>query len=299
MSPDIDNEKQRLAQDSFLKIINSQIRPTEMVTVYLDDTTDSHSVGIYCALIPNDQVERSINDRSWDLHLEDGFPGAVEYYRDGEKQVKYLRFGDDNGVEPLVICRGFHGMRPDYQEISEEFRLFHRLYYDRKQDQYIKIDDSGSECVVAIIELHRVQIRLQEIRQFLAIKDMHLVVMFDSRQDSTEPPDVLGLEEGVIDHRDGLLAYSLGYGDFEGLTGYRTFSHLIGKRLIPPLPKEKSGFWGFAQKEPKKCVEFIIGQDDDGTLITNSSDPDRLANLFGSNRGQPDYLTPVHFRRLS
>lgn len=297
MGIDIGKEKQRLAQDNFLKLINRQMLPTELMTVYLDDKTDDHNIGVYCALIPNDQIERSLNEPSWDLSLGSGLPGTVEYHRDGEKQVSYLRFGDDDGIEPLLIYREFHGMREAYREISEEFRLFHRLYHDRKQDQYIKIDDSGNEHLIAFVEPNRVQIRLQEIRQFLAIKDMHLAVLFDCREHSDATLEELGLKESADDHRDGLLTYTLGYGDFGGLTKKRAFSRLLGKRLIPPIPKEKSGFWGFSQNEPKRCVEFIISQDDDGTVVTNTSDPDRLANFFGANPDQPNYLTPVHFRK--
>ena len=61
-------------------------------------------------------------------------------------------------------------MREAYLEISEEFRLFHRLFHDRKQDQYIKIDDSGNEHLVVTVKPKRIEIRLQEIQQFLAIK---------------------------------------------------------------------------------------------------------------------------------
>lgn len=297
MSLDVEKEKHRLAQDKFLKWIRGPISPTEMVTAYLDDKTDDHNIGVYCALIPNDQIERSLSDPSWDLQLGSGLPGVVRCHRNGEDQVAYLRYGDDDGIEPLVTYREFHGMREAYREISEEFRHFHHLYYDRKQDQYIKIDDSGNEHVVVTVEPARVRIRLQEIRQFLAIKDMHLAVMFDCREHSDATLEELGLKESANDHRDGLLTYTLGYGDFGGLTKKRIFSRLLGKRLIPPLPKEKSGFWGFAKKEPEKFAEFIIGQDDDGTEVINTSDPDSLANHFGANRGQPNYLTPVHFRK--
>jgi hypothetical protein len=75
------------------------------------------------------------------------------------------------------------------------------------------------------------------------------------------------------------------------------YSRLSGKRLIEPLPKEKSEFWGFAEKEHRKVVDFIIGVDGDGNEVLNTSDPDLLANYFGANRGAPHYLTPVHFRK--
>lgn len=296
MSFNIEKEKQRLAQGEFLKWVTRPISPAEMMTVYLDDKAEDHDIGIYCALIPNDHVERSLSDSTWDLNLGSGLPGTVKYHRDGKEHVEYLRFGN-NDVEPLVIYREFHGMRGDYREISEEFRHFHRLYYERKNDEYIKIDDSENEHVVAIVETQRVQIRLQEIKQFLAIKDMHLALMFDCRQYSSLLLDDLGLKEGGTDHRDALLAYSLTYGDFGGLTGLRAFSRLLGKRLTPPFPKEKSGFWGFARDEPKKRMDFIIGIDDDGTEITHTSDPVYLSNYFGANPGAPHYLTPVHFRK--
>lgn len=164
MSFDIEKEKQKLAQSKFLKWINQHILPTEMVTVYRDDKTEDHNINIYCALIPSDQLERSLNDPSWDLNLGGGLPGSVRYHSEGETPVKYLRFGDDDGIEPLVIYREFHGLREDYREISEEFRLFHRLYHDRKQDRYIKIDDSGNEHLIAVVEPDLVRIRLQEIR---------------------------------------------------------------------------------------------------------------------------------------
>ena len=58
----------------------------------------------------------------------------------GREVREYLRYRVDNGVEPLIIGRSFHRVRDDYREISEEFRLFHDLYHDRKTDQYIKIE---------------------------------------------------------------------------------------------------------------------------------------------------------------
>lgn len=296
MSFDIEKEKQRLAQGEFLKWVNRPISPAEMMTVYLDDKADDHNIGIYCALIPNDHVELSLSDSTWDLNLGSGLPGTVKYHRDGKEHVEYLRFGNDD-VEPLVIYREFHGMRGDYREISEEFRHFHRLYHESKNDEYIKIDDSGNEHVVAIVEPQRVQIRLQEIRQFLAIKDMHLALLFDCRQHSMKSLSDLGLQKDRADHRDTLRAYSFAYGDLGGLTGLRAFSRLFGKRLIPPFPKEKSGFWGFACDEPRKCMDFIIGIDEDGTEITHTSDPAHLSDYFGADPGAPHYLTPVHFRK--
>jgi hypothetical protein len=298
MTLDVQKEKQRLAQSKFLGWIKREIGPSERVTVSLHDKADDHIIGIYCALIPNAKVEKSLASPYRDMREDEGLPGAVQYYNgDQEKRVEYHRFGDDSGVEPLVIGRHFHGMREDYREISEEFRHFHRLYHERRTDQYIEIDDAGDEEVVAIIEPNRVQIRMKEIRQFLAIKEMHLAIMFDCRQHSMITLDELGLQEGGNNQQEELLIYGLYYGNFGGITKHESFSRLVGKRLIPPLPKEKSGFWGFAEEDPKKYVDFIIGLDANGNEISHTSNPDQLDNNFDANRGAPQYLTPVHFRK--
>jgi len=292
-----ETEKARLSQDELFKELTGPLQATEMVTVYLSDDEGPKNHGIYCALVPTVDIEDSLSSPTWDLMHEHGYPGAVQYYDDGETVTEYCRFGDNSGIEPLVIDRGFHGMRPDYKELSEEFRLFHRLYHDRQSDQYIKIDDDGNETVVAVVEPKRVQIRLKELRQFLAIKEMHLAVLFDCREHSPLTLDELGLTEGGGDHRDGLVCWGLHYGDFGGIGSHQAFSRLLGKRLIEPLAKEKSGIWGFAKEEPKKYVDFIIGVDDDGTDVTYTSNPDELANYFGANPGAPHYLTAVSFRK--
>jgi hypothetical protein len=296
MNVDFDKERQKLSQRAFQEWIVRDIRPTEMVTVYLSDHADFHNVFMFCCLVPNDAIDRSLSDISWDLSCGDGLPGAEIHHEEGHEIVEYLRYGESSGIEPLVISRGFHDMREKYLEINEEFRLFHNLYHDRKLDHFIKIDNAGNEQLVATIEPKRINIRLQEIQQFLAIKEMHLAIMFDARANSTVPLIDLGIEESGQDFKDGLLVYALHYGDLR-VGGSRAFTRLLGKRLFPPFPKEKSGFWGFADKEKKKTVDFILDVDKHGDEIIHSANPDHLSNYFGGNQGAPHYLTPVHFRK--
>jgi len=252
---------------------------------------------MYCALIPVSKAQNCLSNISWDLMHGWGMPGAIEYHEGKNRRVEYLRYGNDNGIESLVIDREFYGMRDDYVEICEEFRLFHRLYHDRKQDRYFKYEDSGNEHLIAIVEPNRVQIRLKEIRQFLAIKEMYLSLQFDYREHSVYTLEELGLEKGSEENRGDLFCWGLFYGDLGCRGTDRAFSRLLGKRLIPPLPKEKSGLWGFTKKEPKKYVDFIIGLDENGNEIIHTSDPGELANNFGANPDAPHYLTPVQFRK--
>lgn len=290
-------ERERLSQKKMLARLSREIQATEMVTVYLSESNTTHNHWIYCALIPSGQIEKSLGFPTWDLAHGHGYPGAVQYYEGAEIVTRYFRFGDDTGVEPLLIDRNFHGIRSDYQEFCEEFRLFHSLYHDRTQEQFIKIDDDGNEHIVAVIQPDRAEVRLKEIRQFLAIKEMHLSIQFDCREHSVMALADLALEAEGGDHRDGQSCWGLHYGDLDGLGGCRAFSRLLGKRLIPPLPKDKSGFWGFAEEKAKKYADFIVGVNENGDEITYTSNPSELANYFGANPNSPHYLTAVSFRK--
>ncbi|MCG8377761.1 MAG: hypothetical protein MI702_14885 [Chlorobiales bacterium] len=294
---DVTKDTQRLNQTETLERLCRSIPLTEMVTVYWSDRSSIHSHGIYCALIPSSQIQDRLDTTSWDLSHGHGYPGTCIHHKDGKDITAYYRFGDNSGIEPLIIDREFYGTHPYYLEINEEFRLFHQLYYDPKEDNYIKIDDSGSEQIVAIVKPNRVEIRLKEIRQFLAIKEMHLSIQFDYREHSQHSLETLGLTPGGENHQKELYCWGLHYGNGDSICRFNSFSRLLGKRLIPPLPKEKSGMWGFTKKEKPQYVDFIIGIDDDGDKLIHTSNPDELADYFGANPEAPHYLTPVHFRK--
>jgi len=298
MNGDVAKERERLTQRSFIERVGQDVRATELLTLFFEERCQDQRNCVYCGLIPNAKVAQSLQSDCWDLSIGGGTPGSVEYWKDGKKEVRYLRFGDDSGVEPLLIYREFHGVRDGYFELGEEFRLFHRLYHDRKRDCFVKIDDAGNEHLVATIEPSRVRVRLLELRQFLAIKEMHLAVFFDCVAESRLALSELGLTEGLAaDSKGDTMTYSLAYGDYGGLGDRFAFSRLLGKRLITPLPKEKSGFWGFGEEQPKQHSDFIIGIDEGGKELLHTSDPNQLANYFGANPGAPHYLTPVFFRK--
>ena len=300
----IDSDRQRLSKAKMLENmlrVPKLIEMNKMVDVYFLSDKFSNSdldsrVVIYCTLVPLDGIDQALSSPGWNLSTSDGMPRVCMYHEGGEKRVEYLRYGSTNRVEPLAFFRNFYNLYDDYMEISEEFRFFHNLHHNRKTDEYIKIDDEGNEFLVAVVEPNRVQIRLKEIRQFLAIKEMYLLMQLDCRECSTYSLKELGLEQGETHQQNSLIHWCHRYSDWV-FTKYKSLSRLVGKQLIEPLPKSKSGFRGFAEEPERKYVEFIIDLDDNGDEITNTSDPDSLANNFGANPDSPHYLTPVHFRK--
>ena len=282
----IDLDRKRLSKAKMLENMPHIPKMTEMIDVYCsfsksDNSDSDSSTLIYCTLVSSDGIDQALSSPLWDLFKRDTMPSGGTYH--GEP--KYLRYGFTDTVEPLVLFRTFYDLHDEYIEICEEFRLFHNLHHNRQTDEYIKIDDDGNEFLVAVVKPNRVQIRLKEIRQFLAIKEMYLLMQFGCGEFSTYSLKELGFEQGETHQQNSSMHWCHSYSDWI-LPKYKSFSRLVGKQLIEPLPKSKSDFPGFAEEPQEEYVDFIIGVDEDGDEITNTSEPDSL-----------DHLTPVHFRK--
>ena len=294
----LDKERERLSQTKTLAKLRRPLRLTDMVTVYQIKTQGPDKLYqeryIYSALIPEAQVEEALSDSKWDLDIGDGMPlsGGGEY----------LRYGTKNGVEPLVIHNDRYYAQEAWPEICEEFRHFHGLYHDREKDRYLKIDEDMEEVVVATVEPKHVQIRLKEIRQWLALKEMYLSIQFRCWERSERSPEKLGLNPAELKgggsawdtlHSDYLICWRHSYSDSRGLRNYQVDSYLAGKRLIEPLPKSESGYVGFSAPPKRRYVEFIVNVHGD----EYTCDPDKLNGLSGVNPDAPFHLTPIHFSK--
>ena len=298
----IDTDRERLLQKRNLEWIRSAWKATSMITVYRWDPENVRKdYFILAGLIPPNMVREILDEkRHISRVIENVWPEPMAYSTSGESKIEYFRWGVDEdmyGSEPLVIKRRFSDIKENYIEISEEFRLFHNLHHDRETDTYIKIDDAGNEETVAIVKPDEVQIRLKEIRQFLAVKEMYLSILFEFNEYSRYSLEDLGLDEVRRDEpkRDGLICWV-----YDCLnTPEREFpsdSRLRGRRLIAPFPKSKSGLGDFADG-PEQYAEFIVDVDDNGDQIYHTCDPDKLRDISGENPDAPQDNLPVHFRR--
>ena len=265
----IPQEQQRLAQETNLNYVRQDFGPTDMVPVY------SHTGRglVFSSLVPRSKREEVLkgfsNSRSWPAQI--GMSGFYNVY---------------DGIEPIVIPREFHDLKPGYQEISEAFRLFHDLYHDRRSDSYIKFDDAGTETLVAVVTDNHVEIRLKELRDFLTEKEMYLCLGFDFAEQSQRGLAELGISERVLTQREDGLCWTLGYRDNpSGPPHHKSSSLLRGIRLIEPSRSRAT------DAETWKYQDFIVGLDDAGNEITRTCDP---SHIYQDN-GVEGYLTPVVF----
>lgn len=280
-------EVERLAQEKLLQSLLKKPETTDMLCLYKCFSSESQLHFIYSALIPKEKLDDALSSPMWNLMDGDGLP-FVEEYRD--KSFEYFRFGNNSGIEPIVINRDFNGMRNNYNEISEEFRLFHQLYHDQQKNQYIKFDGNGNETIVAILEPDEIKIRVKEIREFLYIKNMYLSVQFDCREHSKLNINENTLQAKTRTEKDKFI-WNISYGN-----GYshnmNTFSRLIGKVLVEPFSERKNSL-----SQEKKYVDYVIGLNDQGDERLCSSDPNMLASSCGQHENAQPYLTPVYFKK--
>jgi hypothetical protein len=256
---------------------------------------DEHSAA-FSAIIPAESVPKALADYQWDLTIGDGGPSINVSGASGQMKVEYRRCSNGIGAEPLVILRSFHSLRKEYIELSEEFRLFHNLYWDQGTHRYLKFDDAGDEEVIAEVHSKNVSIRLKELRQFLAVKNAYAALYFSLTRFSNVKIDEISYEERKEEFSSEFIRYSFHVSKWTHSNEFQTMSRLLGKALIAPLPIEQSGVWPYTSSRGP-YQDFIVDIDANGEPRLHTCDPGKLANNFGGNAGSLSYLTPVFFKK--
>jgi len=295
-------ERERLLQLEWREKVIPNLGGSQWIRVYQPGRTGlPEQVGFFCGLIPNANVQASLKTYKWDIYIGEGVPGFMQSYDEtGNRQTLYDQYGHlKHKIEPLVIVRSFHGLRPDTIEIVEEFRFFHNLFLDDDNTTYVQHDESGDLVRVARVSDNTVDIRRKHIRQFLAAKRMSLVIYFERMCFSVLTLKQLSILEAAVDVKNGECAYQFSTinRDWWVHRDEKSQSWILGKKIIEGLPLEKCGLWPFDDENTRKYEEFIIGVDSDDELVLYTSDPEQLGNYFGKNPDAPQYVTPVYFKR--
>ncbi|RIQ11116.1 hypothetical protein DY240_29845 [Jiangella rhizosphaerae] len=225
--------------------------------------------------------------------MTDGAPGFSQHWEGDEWVTTYHSFSYHNeGVEPLVLVRDYHGAGPKAIELDQQFRLFHNLRHDTASDFYYKINNDGTQhVVVEVIENQKVRIRTPLLRQYIAARQMDLLLFIDSVVFADEAEDL----PRQATHRTDTELVQRTYVSDRHING-QVFSRLLGVKVVAPGAIETCGIWPY-ESQDDNFPEFIIGEDESGTPIYYTCNPDLLADYFGKNSEAPHYLTAVHFRK--
>ena len=244
--------------------------------------------------MPVENIDEAYRDYSWNSYIGTQCPGFIEYGDKITYEANPLNF---DSCLNIVQYREFYGIKPNYVEISEEFRLLNNLYHDINTNIFYEIEENG-ECteVAKIINNDCAYIKLKSLMKFAAAKQMALLLFFDIRVKISGSLQKNGLKEfSTTVNEDGLF-FGLWGGEQRLLETY-SYSILMGKRILLPKPVEECGYKPYSRNEENEYPEYIIGIDEYGEPRSYTSNPAKLTNYFGANPGAPHYLTPVFFKK--
>jgi len=257
-------------------------------------TTEDHSSGVFSVLVPNDAVTQVLQEYQWDVRFGEG---GHQVCQDDEEGHTYSRFSAEHRIEQIVHVRSFGDVRTEHLELAEEYRLFHNLYLDAPNGEFQSILADGTEQLAGRIGPALCEIRTRQLRQYLAIRRMHLAIYFWSNRYS--PIALTDVPGGEIDEmcKADLTIYRFSVSDWsrERDPRKRTFSRLVGKKLIAPLELDRCGIWPYEDKPAHET--FLIGADKDGVPVEHTCDPSRLVGGPWPDGDGPHFLTHVFFQK--
>ena len=254
----------------------------DWITVYSHKEMSSNELEIFnhSCLCPIGYVEKSLKENDWDMSIGDGNPSIIEYYDKGKLVTEYSRYGNDDGLEPIVVTQDFLDIIEDpAPRISEELILFLNLYRDG--DTLYAIDDSGEAEETVRYSNKEITVRKKYLMRFISAKQMALLLFIQSTYSTTEkytgnPLDKIETDESFIYHLFNLE---------DPGPEYKSATRLIGKRIVLPPARTESS--------EKVYEKFIYKEDSIGEPVEISCAPHNL----NANETKPGCLTPIYFRK--
>ncbi len=288
---EINKIKQKSLQDYFI----SKLGTSQWIRVFeTSPNSQELDIAILSSLVPSNKVNELLSTYEWDIDQGFGRPSISIRYPEGN--VQYSRFGDKKGIEPLVIKQSFFGIKEPDLNISEEFRLFHNLFWNDGEKVYQAISDCGdTEDIVRFID-HSIEIKLKSLKQFCAFKNMSLAIYFDVFYFSEYDLNELKLKPDSIEKKGADYFFSIYWTEYNIThNNFKSLSRFLGKKFIQPMPIEKTGIWPF--ESIKQYEDFIIGIDGNGVEKKYTCNPESLTISYSSNKDEVSYLQPIFFTK--
>lgn len=253
---------------------------------------------LFSAIVPADSIDELMSTHEWEIMLDSFRPGFDFDYSTDPPNVVYQRYGRDDGIEPILIYRFIPGKNDKYFDVSEEFRLLYNLYHDRYEGKYIRILDDGNEEDIVRCSADEIIVNARILKEFLAIKQAILILYINVYRLIPGKFSELDDENNRFERRSEDVTCEIAISDDpRGRRDEIIFSSLLGKKKITGSDAFDPHTFRPGEAQGDEFLEFIIGIDEAGDDISFTCDERQLANFFGKNKGNPNYVTPVFFRR--
>lgn len=300
------SELDRLLQKDWREEVIPNLGFGQWITVFEDPVlNDKELLYLYTGLVPKRRTDSILRSHAWGISADGYTP--LHIHPVSERSERSIPDSDaecfnDNYVKPLVIVRNYDGLRDPEFEILQDFCVFHQLWFNEIRSAYVKFDDSGDAYDVIRVSSQHVRIRRKEIRQFLAVKSLTMVLFFRRLCYSLQPIDLVDEIQRHVDPiraSDGCV-YSFFANELQplGRDKYQSLSIVSGKKVIKGLPLAECGIWPFDETAGKEYERFIVGVDDNDKPVLFTCDPGAVDPLSFSKTTQFGlYMTLVYFKK--
>ncbi len=279
--------QQKIGMDAWIPLYFNQIIP---------ETTDDFF--LFSALAPQDSTEAVLSQYEWEVMVDSFRPGFIIEYNRGTPSTTYSRFSQEHGIEPIIIQRHFFGIKKTYFDVAEEFRHLYNLYYDEHERKYVIILDDGNEEDVIRIADESIFINAKYLKEYLAVKKCNLVLYFNIDRFSQGKFSELDTDiiRKITKTESEIFEISIS-DDPRTSRDEVIYSRMLGKKIIEGLQDFKPEKFRPGEVNRDVYLEFIIDTNPSGDDVLFTYDEKKLANFFGKNKGKPQYVTPVFFKR--
>jgi hypothetical protein len=265
--------------------------PTDWVVVEEHFFTEEKHGGTSSILVGIDQTEAALQSDSWSgRHL-----GDVSIWDDSRFEDGLTASEGELNVEFLCQVRQHHGLRRPSVEISLPFVW----YWDaiRDGDNWFYLNSAGWDEPLIRAEVGedswQLEIRALELRQYLAARELALLVQHDFVP-TTEKTDFARID---AEHRDDWCFFSWVCTSEPSMGSRPGFARLLGKHVVLPMRGPRRPRWDEGQDE-LEYPKFQHGIDaQSGQPLRHTCDPDQLGTYFDPDNSRLHYLTPVNFKR--
>lgn len=251
---------------------------------------------IFSCLVNDDVVDKSMAYDTWDINHSQVGP-LINEQLDGTF-ISYSRYENDE-AEPIVMYLENEGRWSEEAFLAEEFVMYFKLHKEaqgKNKYVYYQVDECGDDVEVARVMGVNLDVKLKYIKEYIAVKQLNLLVFNDEVVNSDKSLEELGLHpipRSVIKDEDCIFSYALSKSSRFGL-GYKSYAIFRGKCVYRHNERSIQHLW---KLRDSGYEDFIVGADEDGNEIYMSCDEYRIPNLFTRQGDEPYSLSPIFFKR--
>lgn len=263
----------------------------------LNDNEDIFTISCFASPANQETRDTLFGRDTWEIGSDFGIPSFnVEDDDEWDFQENVECQVNNAVLKPFVIRRNFHSYVPSKFEIVQHFLFYYGAFWVEDKKEYQTIEEGGELITIAkhirnSPDDELVFINTNYLRNYLAMTKSYLVRFHDHKR---RFKDQMPFKTKDASHKDYSCSYRIEVYNESFMSGYLSYSRLLGKDIIKPFAKPSTRFT--FETSDKDYVNFIYDVTENGESMEYTCNEDKLSSYF-TDTGAPHFLTPVYFNK--